>query len=837
MGRSLRWKVWIVQRAVRVSMPEVRGVSRAMRALMIISIVVPIGLYGAVSWYLRNESLRDGMVHVSQTVRMLEEHALRVFEAQQLIIDRVDRHIAGMGWTAIRESADVHQYLREVAASSPHVDGLWLVPPDGRTANSADQFPFPEVTVADRDYFRALEAGDVLHFGEMIIGRTKGNLNFNLSRRRTPRDRFDGLILVTASIDYFTDFWADASLYPDHVAGLFRSDGAILARFPMQDSIPSNLSPTASPLLQAFATDDDGVYRSRSSLDGSQRLYAYSRVGGFPIIVGFGVDEAAVLTRWRQDLVWHGLIALVAAMLLGGSVLVAFRQSRELGIAVRSWRSTAEELRHEVDRRLRAEDVAAEKERLLTQLHDATRQRQAILDNMVEGVAAYDAAGRVIYCNEAARRILRLAPDDLVVLDRAAAEQRITRPDGTLVEPAETPVRRLLRGETLHREELQVSFNDDTAPVVCRFRGTMLLDGQGRVTGAVLTFSDVTEQKAEDERRATLMAELDHRVRNMLATIMAMVRLSNSGAASREVLVQNLTGRIEAMARTHGLLTQSGWRGAWLGEIVRDEVQPYAVGGRIVIDGLDDVWLPPKEAVDLALVIHELATNAAKHGAWSSSAGQVHVSWSLESSPPRVRVVWRERGGPALTERIDSGFGTTLIRSAFRDADAGVELRHEPEGVVCEMRIPVRRLSGWGPHSAFAEPTRAVPSPSGMHRLRVLVAEDEPIVRMELVQILEEAGAVVVGEAATTTQAVVLARKGGIDAAILDLNLNGESIGPVAEMLHARGVAIIFASGYQDLDGLPPALRHLPRLQKPVSPAELVTALASAMQSASVRSA
>jgi hypothetical protein len=114
----------------------------------------------------------------------------------------------------------------------------------------------------------------------------------------------------------------------------------------MEEGIPERLSATDSPLLQAFATDDDGAYRLPSSLDGSQRLYAYSRVGDFPLIIGFGVDEAVVLARWRQDLIWHGLIALVAAMLLSGSVLVALRQSRQLGTAVRSWRSTAEELRH-----------------------------------------------------------------------------------------------------------------------------------------------------------------------------------------------------------------------------------------------------------------------------------------------------------------------------------------------------------------------------------------------------------------------------------------------------------------------------------------------------------
>jgi hypothetical protein len=141
-------------------MPEAGGISQTMRTLLSVAVLLPLLLYVGVSWYLRNERLQDGAVYVGQTVRILEEHALRVFEAQMLIIDRVDRYISDMDWETIRTSEDVHRFLAATAASSPHVDGLWLVPPDGRTANSAEFFPFPDVDVTDRDYFLALSEHD-----------------------------------------------------------------------------------------------------------------------------------------------------------------------------------------------------------------------------------------------------------------------------------------------------------------------------------------------------------------------------------------------------------------------------------------------------------------------------------------------------------------------------------------------------------------------------------------------------------------------------------------------------------------------------------------------------
>jgi PAS domain S-box-containing protein len=571
---------------------------------------------------------------------------------------------------------------------------------------------------------------------------------------------------------------------------------------------------------------DDGIHNWPSSLDGSTRIYGYSRIGDTPVYVGFGVEEAAVLAPWRRNLAWHGAIALTASLLLAGAVWAVLRQGRQLSAAANSWREAAGELRAEAGRRLRAEDVAAEKQKLLDEISAVTSQRAAILDNMAEGVAAFDTAANVTYCNGAARRILRLAEDEMPDLQTMAAEGRIMSAAGRTVRPQQTPIARLLRGRAVQTQALQIGFPDGNS-AWCRFLGSPLRDKSGTVTGGVLTFTDVTQQRNDEERRDLLTRELDHRVRNMLATIQAMVRMSGAGAVTTQALIQSLTGRIEAMARTHGMLSKSGWSGVALRQVVTDELAPYASGGRVVIDGSQDAVLPPKEALDLALVLHELATNAAKYGALSTAGGRVEVKWSLEKGDPNIIVMtWRESGGPPVKEPERRGFGTTLVLSAFRDKEAGVRLDYEPEGIVCHIRMPLRQAGWLRPVRPAAAGTAAARQTGRLDGLRFLIAEDEQIVQLEEAAQLEEAGAIVLATASTTAQAKALAVEMAFDAALLDVNLYGESIAEAAAILHAKGVFIVFATGYNDLDLLPPGLRHLPRLQKPISGRALVAAFA-----------
>jgi CheY-like chemotaxis protein len=270
-----------------------------------------------------------------------------------------------------------------------------------------------------------------------------------------------------------------------------------------------------------------------------------------------------------------------------------------------------------------------------------------------------------------------------------------------------------------------------------------------------------------------------------------------------------------------------------LNRIVRDEVAPFAGEARVRIEAGEDAVLPAKTAVDLSLLVHELATNAAKYGAWSNERGRVEIAWRVEGPPGRrvLALDWRERGGPPVSPPRRRGFGTTLIGSALRDADANVDLRHEPEGVTCAIRLPLRPAAE--PPAEDAAAADAGPAGGrGAAGLRVFLAEDEPLVRLDLETMLEALGAEVVASASSFPEAQALSEGLDFDAAVLDLNLNGLSSAPLAEALAARAVAVVFFTGYRDLQTLPPSLTNRPFLNKPLQQDALAAALAAAKDAA-----
>jgi two-component sensor histidine kinase len=187
--------------------------------------------------------------------------------------------------------------------------------------------------------------------------------------------------------------------------------------------------------------------------------------------------------------------------------------------------------------------------------------------------------------------------------------------------------------------------------------------------------------------------ELDHRVKNVLALVQALASQTLMTSGSLHDFADAFAGRLDALARAHGLLTATGWAGADLGELVAETLAPYLDGAVGPAADGPPVALPPRRAVSLAMVLHELATNAAKYGALSVPGGRVEVTWDLDrggGGEPRVRLVWREADGPEVKPPEHEGFGTALIGQTI-EADLGGSggLRFERDGLVCELAFPL----------------------------------------------------------------------------------------------------------------------------------------------------
>jgi PAS domain S-box-containing protein len=216
-----------------------------------------------------------------------------------------------------------------------------------------------------------------------------------------------------------------------------------------------------------------------------------------------------------------------------------------------------------------------------------------------------------------------------------------------------------------------------------------LLDTSGRVQRVGGIGQDVTEAKEAEERQRRMTRELDHRVKNVLALVQALAFQTLEAGGPPEAFADAFAGRLDALARAHGLLTATGWAGADLRDLVEETLAPYLDGNAGTAADGPAVALPPRRAVSLAMVLHELATNAAKYGALSVPGGRVEVRWSVDrggEGEPRVRLVWREAGGPAVREPEHKGFGTALIEQTIEaDLDGSGELRFGRDGLVCEL--------------------------------------------------------------------------------------------------------------------------------------------------------
>jgi two-component system CheB/CheR fusion protein len=215
------------------------------------------------------------------------------------------------------------------------------------------------------------------------------------------------------------------------------------------------------------------------------------------------------------------------------------------------------------------------------------------------------------------------------------------------------------------------------------------------VAGALVTFVDITQPVETEEQLRLLVQELNHRSRNLMAMVCAMVRQTLARTASPDEFVSNLLGRIDALARAHGLVARQSWGDVALADVIDQELEPHAedLPGRIEQGG-PPVQLNPKAALALGMVLHELGTNALKHGALSDPNGRVSVRWSLEdgSGGRRLAIRWAESDGPRVAAPATRGFGSELIERQIRHEFGGsVAVEHPPEGVRVTLTLPEDR--------------------------------------------------------------------------------------------------------------------------------------------------
>jgi two-component sensor histidine kinase len=216
-------------------------------------------------------------------------------------------------------------------------------------------------------------------------------------------------------------------------------------------------------------------------------------------------------------------------------------------------------------------------------------------------------------------------------------------------------------------------------------------DGTADVMTGVV--QDITDRKHAEERQQLLIRELHHRVKNTLATVQAIVGSTARTASSIDEFYQGFVGRIVSLARTHNLLTEDLWQKASLEDLIQTELGPYEDEARnhIVIEG-PNVELPSEAAVPIGMAVHELTTNAAKHGALSAFGGQVEVRWRIEPGDerPMLHFTWTENGGPRVVPPSRQGFGSRLLQRVLTtQLQAQVKMDFREQGLHFTMVLPI----------------------------------------------------------------------------------------------------------------------------------------------------
>ena len=344
--------------------------------------------------------------------------------------------------------------------------------------------------------------------------------------------------------------------------------------------------------------------------------------------------------------------------------------------------------------RLRAE--VQDSRRLRHVLRDAGKL-EAAFEHLPIGVGLIGHAGQVIFANPEFRRLLPDPGGSSVATRSAGPWSAIDAAGGTLA-LADFPVSRALRGELAL--DVDFRFRDPEDRVLWRrVSGIPVRSPAGRITAALVVMTDVDEAKRAAERQTLLAREVDHRAKNMLAVVLAALRLTR--ADSIQHFVRAIEGRVMALARAQTLLAADHWSGADLGGLLRGELLSFLdrldAGPRAQLQGAA-VTLPARAAQPIAMAIHELATNAVKYGALSASTGLLSIRWELgraaapgRGAGPVLRLHWTETGGPPVgLPPARQGFGTRMLARLLRDQLGGeVALEWRPAGLDCTLELPL----------------------------------------------------------------------------------------------------------------------------------------------------
>ncbi|MES2711350.1 MAG: HWE histidine kinase domain-containing protein [Pseudomonadota bacterium] len=673
------------------SLPKRPG-RRGSDALLIAAIILPLVFLAGSAWVAWRDAWRSAERELASDADAVSEYALRVFDGHRLAGEFANHLLRGLSDDAIRaQAAELHRELNGLLQSMPGLLTIVVLDREGMVLLNAALYPIPPGSqVADREWVQALRAPNppALHISGLTTGRLSPTLFFALSMRRTgsgnglPEGAFDGVVTVSINPAQLSAGLGSVSGAGASTASLVRTDGVLMAR---SSGVTDSLSqlPADSPLrIAAREGTTRGTYIGRalgvaSANAGEARLIAFRRVGTLPVYATAGRPKPEIVARWREVASLQMAVGLPAWLAFIGLAWMFRRGQRALADANAQLEQRVEERTAALrlgEAQLRVAQLAA---RIGTWVLDPESGEFSWSDEQYALFGMSQARDGMMTYERFLTEVVH--PDDRPQLEAIAAAAFASGE----FDADFRAWRRLPDGQ---RQVFWVSGRGRRVPGP---------DGRERMFGINV---DISERKESERRQQLLMHEVDHRAKNVLAVVQAALRLTPRD--DPHAYARSVEGRVAALARAHILLAERRWSGASLRDLVQGEVGALDPGAdaaampRIEIQG-PEVMLAPAAAQALSMALHELATNAAQHGALSDASGRLDASWRVDAQAGTLELRWVEGGGPPIQQPPDRpGFGSRIVEAAVRD-QLGGQLKRQwlRDGLVLVITLPLAALA------------------------------------------------------------------------------------------------------------------------------------------------
>lgn len=333
----------------------------------------------------------------------------------------------------------------------------------------------------------------------------------------------------------------------------------------------------------------------------------------------------------------------------------------------------------------RAEQIAA-----------AERFARSVLEQSTEAIVVLAPDGHITHASWRAEQLAQRPPVGCMFSEAFQLEAQGNEDAGTLARFSTESLDTMLATRPFHGVEVKLGDGDNAKSAFLLSAGPLVDETKANV-GSIVTLTDITERKRAEEQQTMLVAELNHRVKNILAIVQSVASQTVRSSGSLENFADVFAGRLKALAIAHDILTQTRWIGIGLNELLAAVLAPHrsSEGTRISISG-PAVLVPASAVVPLSMVLNELTTNAAKYGALSTRRGKIEITWQLSGGADQsVELVWQEREGRKVKAGASTGFGTKLIDHVIsHDLDGKTKVDFDPAGVRWEIVFPASGFGG-----------------------------------------------------------------------------------------------------------------------------------------------